>query len=84
MLLRCVLAAITSGLALEAVASPLSRDAVKERRVPSTHTLHERHVPRLVRHWTKRDMVPRSAVLPMRIGLKQMNVDAGHERLMDM
>ena len=84
MLLRCVLAALTSSLALEAVASPLLRDSIKERRVPSTHILHERHVPKLVRHWTKRDKVPGSAMLPMRIGLKQMNLDAGHERLMDM
>jgi tripeptidyl-peptidase-1 len=32
----------------------------------------------------KRELVDAEALLPVRIGLKQSNLDAGHDRLMDM
>lgn len=84
MLLRCVLAAVAGGLALEVAASPLARDAAVavKREVPTTHVLHERQLPRIARRWTKREKVPAKTMLPMRIGLKQFNLDAGHDRLM--
>jgi len=35
-------------------------------------------------HWSKRAKVSGAQVLPMRIGLKQCNLEAGHDRLMDI
>ncbi len=86
MLFHSLVAAFGLGLALEVVASPLLRDAslVKKREVPTTHSLHERHPPHMAQHWTKRSKVARNTILPMRIGLKQSNLDAGHDRLMAM
>lgn len=86
MLFRSLVAALGAGLALEVLASPLLRDAtaLKKREVPATHSLHERHTPQMAQHWAKRAKMPRQTVLPMRIGLKQSNLDAGHDRLMEM
>ncbi len=85
MLLRCVLVALAGGLVLETAASPLARDIVQKKRdVPSSHVQHERHVPHLSRRWTKRDKLSPSTMLPMRIGLKQFNIEAGHDRLMEI
>ncbi|EFX06237.1 alkaline serine protease [Grosmannia clavigera kw1407] len=75
-MLKTLLLAATAGLAL---ASPVSR-----REVPATHTLHERHAPHWAEHWSKRSKVPDDAVLPMRIGLTQQNLAAGHDRLMEI
>ncbi|KAL9080561.1 MAG: hypothetical protein Q9157_000703 [Trypethelium eluteriae] len=45
------------------------------------HVLHEkRSVP--TRHWTKREALKREAVLPMRIGMTQSNLDQGDALLM--
>ncbi|KAJ1323356.1 tripeptidyl-peptidase I [Microdochium nivale] len=52
------------------------------RNVPSTHALHERHLPHHAVHWSKRDKLPSSAVLPVRIGLTQGGLGAGHDRLL--
>ncbi|GAW10864.1 hypothetical protein ANO14919_001990 [Xylariales sp. No.14919] len=76
-----LLTALAAGLALEAVASPVS---LKKREVPSTHALHERHAPHWGHMWMKKAKVPSHAVLPMRIGLKQSNLGAGHDKLMDI
>jgi tripeptidyl-peptidase-1 len=85
MLFRGVLAALAAGLVLEAAASPLAHNAVRQKReVPSTHMEHERHQPHLARRWAKREKVPSSAMIPMRIGLTQFNQDAGHDRLMEI
>ena len=85
MLRRSLLTALAAGLALEVVASPVARDgAPKKREVPSTHALHERHAPHWGQRWSKRAKVPANSMLPMRIGLKQSNLDAGHEKLMDL
>lgn len=47
------------------------------------HVVHEkRDVPH--KRWVKRDALPSSAVLPMRIGLVQRNLEHGHDRLMAM
>lgn len=86
MLFRCLVTALAGGVALEAVASPIvARDGTsKKRSVPATHALHERHTTQWARQWTKRELVPAKTLLPMRIGLKQMNLEAGHDKLMDM
>ncbi len=85
MLFRYVLAAVASGLVLETAASPLARDIIqKKREVPSTHVQHERHLPYLARRWAKRDKLRSTTMMPMRIGLKQFNLEAGHDRLMEL
>lgn len=87
MLLRSLVAALASGLVLEALAGPLSEQytaARTKREVPASHSLHERQLPHLSQRWSKRSKVPDSQILPMRIGLKQCNLEAGHDKLMDM
>ncbi|TAQ87686.1 hypothetical protein B7494_g3994 [Chlorociboria aeruginascens] len=78
--------ALAGSLVLEAVASPFSNEygARTKRAVPATHSLHERHLPQWQYQWEKRGKVPGSQMLPMRIGLKQSNLEAGHEKLMDI
>ncbi|PTB37277.1 hypothetical protein M441DRAFT_72569 [Trichoderma asperellum CBS 433.97] len=85
MLLRSLAAAFGLGLAIEVVASPLLRDKPPGKRdVPNSHTVHERHKSRIAQHWTKRERLSPKTILPMRIGLKQRNLDAGHTRLMEI
>jgi tripeptidyl-peptidase I len=51
--------------------------------IPATHVVHEkRHAP--PRKWAKRDRISSEAILPMRIGLKQRNLEQGHSFLMDV
>jgi tripeptidyl-peptidase-1 len=76
MLLQILVAALAAGLAL---ASPL-----KKREVPDSHVLHERHLPHWSSQWTKRAKVPGTETLPVRIGLKQSNLEAGREKLLEM
>jgi tripeptidyl-peptidase-1 len=76
MLPQILLAALAAGLA---VASPLKR-----REVPDSHRLHERHLSHWSERWVKRSKVPSTAMLPMRVGLRQSNLDAGRERLYEM
>jgi tripeptidyl-peptidase-1 len=74
-------------LIADVIASPISRDTVfgiVEREIPNTHRLHERHTSPLVHKWTKKEKVPRAVKLPMRIGLKQVNLTAGEKRLLEM
>jgi tripeptidyl-peptidase-1 len=52
--------------------------------VPNSHVLHEKRNPSSSKHWMKRDKLSSTAILPMRIGLKQRNLHRGHEFLMDM
>ena len=47
------------------------------------HVAHEKRAP-TSGAWQKRDRVDAKATLPMRIGLKQRNLDRGHDMLMDM
>lgn len=55
--------------------------------VPETHVIHEK---RDVAHrfttskWVKRDRLGQNAVLPVRVGLKQQNLNSGAEWLMDV
>jgi len=51
--------------------------------VPNSHVVHEkREAPQS--KWVKREKISSSYVLPMRIGLKQRNLDKGHDFLMDV
>jgi len=49
--------------------------------VPASHVLHEkRDFP--LNKWIKRDRVEANAILPIRIGLAQSNLEKGHDLLM--
>ena len=50
---------------------------------PSNHVLHERRID-APKAWIKRDRVAESALLPVRIGMTQSNLDKGHDLLMDV
>ncbi|KAK1766642.1 alkaline serine protease [Phialemonium atrogriseum] len=87
MLFRHLTIALATGLAIEAAATPLygeNGDTLEGRGVPSSHALHERQLPHWATTWQKRDRVPSSAVLPVRIGLKQSNLDQGRNMLLDI
>ena len=90
MLLNTLVTALASGGLIAGVfAGPVSlqhaADVHKVKRdIPSTHRLHERHLPHWSHQWTRKNKIPDSQVLPMRIGLKQCNLEAGHDKLMDM
>lgn len=85
MLYRAAVAALAGGLALYADAIPLAQDGVPAKReIPDTHVVHERHMPPVAQTWTKKKRFPAGEILPMRIGLKQVNLEAGHNKLMDL
>ena len=83
MLFRHIAAGLLGGLgtAVAAAAVEPSRRQIPAR---STHVLHERAMPHWESTWAKREPMPADAVMPMRIGLKQRNLDHGHNLLMDM
>jgi len=51
--------------------------------LPATHAVHEKRHSH-PRQWVKRDRLHSKAVLPMRIGLTQGNLDRAHDLLMNM
>ncbi|KAH8900403.1 putative Tripeptidyl-peptidase sed1 [Thozetella sp. PMI_491] len=57
---------------------------VAKRQVPQSHVLHERQPERRASTWTKREKADHGMVMPMRVGLKQTNLQDGHDRLMDI
>ncbi|TVY83605.1 Tripeptidyl-peptidase sed1 [Lachnellula suecica] len=65
--------ALLGALAVEAAVVPF----------PAGHVLHERrsYAPKA---WAKRDRVDGSALLPVRIGMTQSNLDKGHDLLMEV
>ncbi|KAH8879787.1 subtilisin-like protein [Thozetella sp. PMI_491] len=76
---------LIEALAVQAASSTLSQGArVDGREVPSSHTLHERYLPHWGDQWSKRHRLPGTAVLPVRIGLRQSNLQEGHDKLMDI
>lgn len=90
MLFRQLATIVGGGLSLVA-AGPLSHsapagssDAVVKREIPSSHALHERQLPQWTQKWKRGAKVPRGALLPMRIGLKQRNLKDGAELLSEM
>lgn len=61
-----------------------SRERLSKRTVPFSHTLHERQEARNTEGWVKRGLADADSTVPVRIGLKQSNVDAAHDLLMNM
>jgi tripeptidyl-peptidase-1 len=54
--------------------------------LPAHNAPHARHEKRgaTPASWVKRSIVPDKALLPVRIGLSQSNLDRGHDMLMDI
>ncbi|KAL1840747.1 hypothetical protein VTK73DRAFT_3682 [Phialemonium thermophilum] len=90
MLLRQLVTVLAAGLAVEAavIGRPVFSDdfanGITARHVPRSHVLHERQMPHWSKTWAKRDRLPSDFLLPMRIGLKQENLEEGHRLLMDI
>lgn len=51
--------------------------------VPATHRLHEKR-DFLSAEWIRGKEVPHDALLPVRIGMSQQNLDRGHDLLMEV
>ena len=66
------------------VACCLVRDVATLPVAPETHVVHERKADHIGRAWTRIEKASGNAKLPMRIGLKQSNVQVAHELLMNM
>ncbi|CZT09147.1 related to Tripeptidyl-peptidase sed1 [Rhynchosporium agropyri] len=84
MLMRSLFAILASGLVIETVASPVTNPFGTKREIPASHGLHERHLAHWSEEWVKKSKIPGSQVFPMRIGLKQHNLEAGHNKLMEL
>ena len=85
MLFRSLVAVLGLLQTAEVLASPLLHSSSSRKRdVPHTHAIHERHTSRMSDQWVKRDKLPGVTVLPVRIGLRQSNLDKGHGRLVEM
>lgn len=84
---QLVAAALCGAAAIDsALASPFDSGRLLSRRdVPSTHVRHERQMPRWSWTWEKKQKVKKSAVLPMRIGLRQPEdkLQEGRDLLME-
>ncbi|KAI1106426.1 subtilisin-like protein [Jackrogersella minutella] len=77
-----------AGLAvLEVLAAPPFQSAGSsgsKRSIPDTHIQHEKRTALQARSWKKGERAIPEAILPMRIGLKQQNLQSGHGLLMDI
>jgi tripeptidyl-peptidase I len=82
-----VAAALCGAAAIEpALASPFDAGRLLSRRdVPSTHVRHERQMPHWSWTWERKQKVKKSTVLPMRIGLRQLEdkLQEGRSLLME-
>ncbi|GAB7355963.1 hypothetical protein MBLNU459_g6595t1 [Dothideomycetes sp. NU459] len=73
--MRGSLSIVLTGLVALAAAGP----------IPESHVVHERRgISHASSRWVKRDRVQKDAILPIRVGLKQNNLQKGHEWLMDV
>ncbi|KAK4214897.1 Pro-kumamolisin, activation domain-containing protein [Rhypophila decipiens] len=54
------------------------------RNIPRTHVCHERHTASNLEGWVKGERLNASSLLPLRVGLRQSNLDKGHDLLMDI
>lgn len=59
-------------------------DEIDKKTIPGTHRLHERRDHGGARRWNIVERADPRAVLPMRIALKQSNVDNAESILLDM
>ncbi|ORY56843.1 alkaline serine protease [Pseudomassariella vexata] len=55
-----------------------------KRTIPGSHIQHEKRTEEQGRRWVKFSQAQHDAKLPMRIGLKQRNLQEGHDLLMDI
>ncbi|OTA99876.1 hypothetical protein M426DRAFT_247598 [Hypoxylon sp. CI-4A] len=55
-----------------------------KRSIPDTHVRHEKRTAIQTRSWNNVQRALPDALLPMRIGLKQQNLQSGHDLLMDI
>lgn len=79
--------AVVAVFIADTIAGPISRDTFLDfgkREIPGTHELHDRHPSPSVHEWIKKEKIPRVVKLPMRIGLRQVNLTAGEKRLLEM
>ncbi|KAI1409994.1 subtilisin-like protein [Hypoxylon sp. FL1857] len=79
--------ALAGLIVLEALAAPPFHGASSsrsKRSIPDTHVRHEKRTEVQARSWRIVQRAVPDAVLPMRIGLKQRNLQSGHELLMDI
>lgn len=88
-ILAVIAGAIVLGAAAKLPFDHAVRDAVPARlraprSIPATYITHERHGPRHTEGWARRELADEQAILPMRVGLTQSNLDRGHDLLMDM
>ena len=56
---------------------------IEARPAPPTHVIHEKRHESM-QTWIKRERVAGDAILPIKIGLKQQNLDKGYDWLMDV
>lgn len=82
MLFQRLAAALVAALAIGADAGVVG--VSKKRDVPASHILHERQLDHWAHSWHKRAKVPAAALLPMRIGLRQSNIELGRSMLAEM
>jgi len=82
-----VAAALFSAAAIDsALATPFDAGRLLSKRdVPSTHVRHERQMPHWSWTWERKQKVKKSTVLPMRIGLRQLEdkLQEGRDLLME-
>jgi tripeptidyl-peptidase-1 len=78
MLYRSLVVALAAGLAS---AKP---GVVVTHEVPDSHVLHEEQQAHWANSWEQGERLDKSTILPMRFGLKQSNLDEGHQMLLDM
>lgn len=76
--------ASVGGLVVPASAARRSTRNRLARSLPETHAVHEKHEKRHLEGWVKRGLVDEDLTVPVRIGLRQENLDKGHDLLMEM
>ena len=52
--------------------------------IPATHASHEKRNLERTQGWVKRGRVPSQAIFPMRIGLKQRNLERGYDYVLEV
>lgn len=63
----------------------IARTGVHALSIPSSHALHEKRETQSIEvQWVKRGRIPTRATLPMRVGLRQENLENGYNFLMDV
>ena len=75
-------AAIWAAFYLRVLGSPAPSHQYGQ--MPHHSVVHERHEQRHLEGWSKAEPAELQALLPIRIGLTQSNLQKGHDMLMDM